>query len=620
MTSDPPAEAIERLPTLGRATVSSDGQRVAFYYTGTGANEIHVRDLARDTTEQWTDGDAGTTNIWPLAWTSDGEQVLFHRDDADGAEQYDVLAVDASGETERLTDTDGSTQLRGVGPTGRLLLRSNHEGSMEAYLRGRDGGLRRLTDRDRPVYYPVLSTAGDRVTCSVDESIRIYGVDGETECDIELDDGDTVSPTDWGAEDGRLLIGGDAAGVERPGILDLDSNEVTWFGDAEHVEEPRCFLPGGQRFLAIRKRDALTVPIVYDTETGESNEFDLPAGVSHLGRWPNRVVDKDSVLVSHAEPTRPVDLVVYDIAAERASTVFEHDPGPFDSADFVDPVFETVTSDGVPETSQAAVQHDLAETFDIGTLFWDSGVRPSPLVVFPHGGPNQSSRRTFRPRVQFLCRRGYSVLQVNYRGSSGRGRAFSHALYGDWGGAEQGDIATAVEHALDSYPFIDEGRVAVYGGSFGGYCAYWQMVQFPELYAAGVAVNGMTDLELLYEEVPPQFRAGFLGDHLGAPEANPDLYEERSPVTHAGNLDAPLLLLHGVNDPRVPVSQARRFRDALVDIGDEKRETAASADGGETAADADFEYHELDGSGHWEATEGVSKPLTLLDDFLDRRL
>jgi dipeptidyl aminopeptidase/acylaminoacyl peptidase len=210
--------------------------------------------------------------------------------------------------------------------------------------------------------------------------------------------------------------------------------------------------------------------------------------------------------------------------------------------------------------------------------------------------------------TQFLVSRGFSVLQINYRGSSGRGREFVERLYGDWGGAEQGDIATAAEHVIDEYP-IDQDRIVVFGGSYGGYSAYWQMLQYPELYDAGVAWIGISDLPDMHENTMPHFRTELVEKYLGTPAENPELYEERSPTTHAGNLAAPLLILHGVNDRRVPISQARLFREAL------------EKNGFEIGEDADFEYRELGEEGH-ASTDIDQKARTfhLLEDFFERRV
>jgi dipeptidyl aminopeptidase/acylaminoacyl peptidase len=618
LDADPTPATLESLPELAQATVSPDGRRVAFYYDATGRNEIHVLDPETGDCEQWTDGDAPASNVWPIAWTADGERVLYHHDDSEGSERRDVYAVDADGETEPVVETDGTTTIRAVGSDGEtLLVRSNHQGGMDAYCDDRPADdLTKLTDADVPVWRPVLSSDATRVAYPGNDAddrsnrdVYVCDTDGEVERVVELGErGSSSAPKDWGPEDRRLLVADNATGVERCGVYDLAADQVQWFGDGNCVEEPQFFLPDGERFVATRKRDATTTPVVYDIADGTGRELDLPDGVAEFGRRATRVVDEHRILVVYTTPTRRPELLVYDLAADEYESVFERDYGPFEPADFADPEYAKISSDGVPETPARAVENDPYETFDVGRLFYDAGERPSPLVVFPHGGPHLSDRRAFDARTQHLCQCGYAVLRVNYRGSSGRGRAFSRALYGDWGGAEQGDVATAVERVLAEYDWLDDERVAVYGGSFGGYSALWQLVQYPDLYAAGVGVVAMTDLRDVYENTAPQFRSGFLQTHLGTPEENPDLYRERSPVTHAGNLDAPLLVVHGENDPRVPVSQARRFRDALLDRGYEEGE------------DADFEYHELDGSGHFGANADGESPLALLTEFLDRRL
>ena len=113
----------------------------------------------------------------------------------------------------------------------------------------------------------------------------------------------------------------------------------------------------------------------------------------------------------------------------------------------------------------------------------------------------------------------------------------------------------------------------------------------------------------MFENTMPHFRTELMEKYLGTPEENPDLYAERSPVTHVENVDAPVFLIHGVNDRRVPVSQARIFRDALLDAGYEEGENA------------DFEYHELGEEGHASSDQDQKlRTFRLLDDFLARRI
>jgi dipeptidyl aminopeptidase/acylaminoacyl peptidase len=172
---------------------------------------------------------------------------------------------------------------------------------------------------------------------------------------------------------------------------------------------------------------------------------------------------------------------------------------------------------------------------------------------------------------------------------------------------EQADVAAGGRWLADR-EFVDADRLAVVGGSFGGFSTYTQLVRYPDLWAAGVAWVGITDLPALYEESMPRYRAN-LERQLGDPEENGALWRDRSPITHVGNLSAPLCIVHGVNDPRCPVSQARRFRDALLDRGLEAGE------------DGDFEYEKLGAEGHGSTDRKQKRRrFELLGAFLDRRL
>jgi dipeptidyl aminopeptidase/acylaminoacyl peptidase len=347
---------------------------------------------------------------------------------------------------------------------------------------------------------------------------------------------------------------------------------------------------------------------VYDVETGESRELDVPEGLTHFGQAGDPVLSDDRVLLQHTTPTTRPELLAYDLGTDEYETLVEAEYGDVDPDRFADAEYFTFESDGVPETRQAAVEHDPYETFEIEALLYDSGERPSPLIVNPHGGPRAQDYRSFDLYTQFLVSEGYSVLQVNYRGSTGRGREFVEELHDDWGGAEQGDVAVGAEEVLER-EWIDDDRVAVFGGSYGGYSAYWGMVQYPDLYDAGVAWIGVSDLPDMFENTMPHFRTELMEKYLGTPEDNPEIYEQRSPTTHADNVAAPLLIVHGVNDRRVPVSQARLFREALEDAGYEEGE------------DGDFEYRELGEEGH--ASSDIDQKIRMfriLQDFMARRI
>jgi dipeptidyl aminopeptidase/acylaminoacyl peptidase len=198
-----------------------------------------------------------------------------------------------------------------------------------------------------------------------------------------------------------------------------------------------------------------------------------------------------------------------------------------------------------------------------GYITQPAGEGPHPLVVLPHGGPHQvRDDWAFDPEVQLLASRGYAVLQVNFRGSSGYGMDFEAAGYREWGGRIQDDIADATRWAV-AEGIAEEGRICIYGSSFGGYSALMSAVREPGLYQCVVAFAGVYDLELMFSSGDiPRSRLGrtYLDEVLGR---NTSLLRENSPVNHAERLEAPVLLIHGRDDWRADVSHARSMKAAL---------------------------------------------------------
>ena len=609
---------LARLPTMAHPIISPDGERVALYYDVTGRNELHVLDVETGELDQWSEGNVPRNARWFVDWSADGERVFFHQDEA-GNEQNDIYAIAPDGAVEPVVEMDGQTVLSDAGEEF-LLFGSNRDGQMNVYRYDFDDGeTAKITDYERAVWQGVLSPDEEHIAYSTNETddfdnrdVYVASADGSNPRNLHIGAvGAEAAPVDWRSDSAGLLVGDNTEDLGRVGVYDLATDEIEWYGDLEFEEAPVAFLPDDEGIVAMRERDAVSVPVVYDVETGDGRELDVPEGVSTFGLFgPSQVTLADGRLVfQHTTPTRRPELVAYDLATDEYDVLLEAEYGPFDPDDFVDAEYVTFESNGVPDTPARAVDHDPYEDLEIGGLLYDSGERPSPLVVNPHGGPRWRDEKSFDLYTQVLAMRGYSVLQVNYRGSTGRGRRFVEELIDDWGGAEQGDVATGVEYALDEHDWLDEEQVAVFGGSYGGYSAYWQMVQYPDIYDAGVAWIGLTDLEDQYENTMPHFRTELMEKYLGTPADQPDLYEERSPINYVENVDAPILVVHGVNDRRVPVSQARLFREALEEAGFEEGEGA------------DFEYRELGEEGHASTDQDQKlRMFELLDDFLARRV
>ncbi|MFB6111520.1 MAG: prolyl oligopeptidase family serine peptidase [Halobacteriaceae archaeon] len=606
---------LAKLPTLASPSVSPDGEHIAIYYDITGRNEIHLLDPETGALEQLSDGQVPKSVKAGFQWGPESDRLYFHHDEH-GDEQHDIHVMTLDGETDVVVEMDGQIRLLDVSEDGEtLLFGSNRDGQMNIYRYDRSSDeTTKLTDFERAAAGGDISPEGSRFAFATNETddyenydVYVADIDGSNVRNLDIGEvGAEASPADWHPDGEKLLVGDNSTDLGRCGIYDFESDSVTWFGADEYEESPSHFLPDGERFVANRAKGTMSLPVVYDIDTGESRELSVPDGISRLTDEP--LADGRHLMYQTTARRRP-ELLAYDLGEDSSEVVLEAEYGPFEPDDFVAPEAFSFTSDGVPETPARAVDHDPYTEREIDALLFDSGQRPSPLIVNPHGGPRARDVQRFSYRTQFLLSRGFSVLQVNYRGSTGRGRQFVEEIYHDWGGAEQGDIATGVEYVLEEYDWIDEERIAVYGGSYGGYSTNWQMVQYPDLYDAGVSWVGVSDLVDMYENTMPHFRTELMVKNLGTPEENPELYEERSPVTHVENIDAPFFIVHGVNDPRCPISQARILKDAL------------EAAGFEEGPDADFEYEELGEEGHGSTDINQKiRSLELLDDFLDRRI
>ena len=193
-----------------------------------------------------------------------------------------------------------------------------------------------------------------------------------------------------------------------------------------------------------------------------------------------------------------------------------------------------------------------------------------PVVVNPHGGPWARDGWGFNPEIQFLANRGYAVLQMNFRGSVGYGRAFWEASFKQWGLSMQDDITDGVNW-LTEQGIADKGRISIYGGSYGGYATLAGITLTPDVYACAIDYVGVSNLFTFMNTIPPyweQFRQ-MLYEMVGNPDDAEDnaRMKATSPVYLIDKIKAPLLIAQGANDPRVAQAESDQMVDALRNNG-----------------------------------------------------
>lgn len=205
-----------------------------------------------------------------------------------------------------------------------------------------------------------------------------------------------------------------------------------------------------------------------------------------------------------------------------------------------------------------------------GYLTIPRGMDPKnlPLVVNPHGGPWARDEWGFNNEVQFLANRGYAVLQMNFRGSTGYGRAFWEKSFKQWGRTMQNDITDGVNWLVKEGT-VDPKRVAIYGGSYGGYATLAGITYTPDLYACAVDYVGVSNLFTFMNTIPPYWEPykKMMYEMVGDPKADSLAMRESSPVFHMNNVKCPLFIAQGANDPRVNKDESDQVVAALKKRG-----------------------------------------------------
>ena len=267
------------------------------------------------------------------------------------------------------------------------------------------------------------------------------------------------------------------------------------------------------------------------------------------------VTDDMATAVARIEgPKNPGTFYVVDVAQQKITHALSAYPNlkPEDLSD-VEP-FEFKARDGLTIRGYLTV-HDSQKA------------KRMPTIVYVHGGPyGIFDDYGFDHEAQMFASRGYAVLQVNFRGSGGRGHGFETAGYHEWGDKMEDDITDAVKWAVAD-GVADPKRICIYGGSYGAYAALQGVAREPDLYRCAVGMSGIYDLPLMYErgDIQSMERGeNYLKTVLG--KDTEDL-KRRSPVYHADKIHVPVFLIHGELDERAPIAHARRMRDALEKAG-----------------------------------------------------
>lgn len=265
----------------------------------------------------------------------------------------------------------------------------------------------------------------------------------------------------------------------------------------------------------------------------------------------SRTLEDDTWLISYLTDDGPVYYYTYDHASKNSNLLFSNQPELEDLA----------------LASMQPVTYTARDGLTIhGYLTLPVGVEPKnlPTVLFVHGGPWARDTWGYSPTVQWLANRGYAVLQVNYRGSTGYGKAFLNAGNREWAAKMHDDLIDATEWLIGQ-GISDPQKVAIMGGSYGGYATLVGLTFTPDVFACGVDIVGPSNLITLMQSIPPYWKPllANMYHRVGNMEAEPEFLKARSPLFFVNKITKPLLIGQGANDPRVKQAESEQIVEAM---------------------------------------------------------
>jgi dipeptidyl aminopeptidase/acylaminoacyl peptidase len=341
-----------------------------------------------------------------------------------------------------------------------------------------------------------------------------------------------------------------------PARIDVASGQLTFVVEPELDVDETALDPTGRQLAYVLNRDGEAEIVVRTLESGAERTIGgLPPGALYT-YWQNGL----------AWDRTGNQLAISWTASKASPNVFIAFPSDTNAHQATRAGGLHVDPSKLPEP-----EHVHYPTFDgrqIPALYYppaSSTGGPPPCVVFVHGGPEGQYRPTFQPLVQYLASAGFAVLAPNVRGSSGYGRTYMRLDDIRKRMDSVADLAHAAYWLRDTGR-ADPARIAVYGGSYGGFMVLAALTTYPELWAAGVDLVGIANFVTFLENTGP-WRRHLREAEYGSLENDRDFLTEISPINHVEKIRAPLLVIHGANDPRVPIGEAEQMVDRLRALG-----------------------------------------------------
>jgi dipeptidyl aminopeptidase/acylaminoacyl peptidase len=562
-----PVEDLFVTRLINSAVLSPDGAEVAITTNLTGRTNLWKFSAEGSWPVQFVQSDDRQAEP---AWSPDSRWIAYSQDKG-GNELYDVYVISRDGGSPvNLTNTPKIREQNPVwshdGKTIVCIYKPKEAPSFDlALIDIASHKLRKLTEEKDPQWnWSPIGFSPDNAVLYANRGT--VGSDDGDVYSIELVSGKQAKLTTHAGKelniasdvsrDGKtiLLMSNRKGGYQNVALLDIATKNLTWVTDTQWEVSAGSFSPDSTRFTYVINADGRSTLYLGDRAGGRQTAMDLPPGTNTIAGPQHFSPDGKRVLVEHEAMNTPNDLWIYDAAGRRARQLTHMGVA-------------SLTAESLPP---AQIVH--YKTFDGKTI---SAVLRMPFnlkrdgssaaILSPHGGPTGQTTDSWSRWSNALVSRGYIVLMPNPRGSTGYGMEFQRANYQDLGGGDLKDEMAGLEWLIAT-GYVNPHKVGVFGGSYGGFMTLMLTAKEPQRLTAAVDLFGPLDWYTMLKNSDPLLKQ-YLRSLLGDPEKDRKVYQEDSPIRYIQNIRAPLLVLQGENDSRVPKEETEQLVATLKKRG-----------------------------------------------------
>lgn len=563
-----PRETLFGNPTNVVPQISPDGNMLAYLAPSNGVLNVWVRTIGQQNDRVVTNDTL--RGIRRYFWAADNKHVMYLQD-VGGDENWRLYGVNL--ETAEIKDLTPYEKVqvqivdRNKHFPNELLIAMNKENPQlfDVYHLNLESGELTLVANNPGNVIAWLTDADFNVRCAMASTpaggFELWVRPNEksawsTVLTWDSNDALTSGPVSF-TKDGKSLYLQDSRNVNAGRLvkMELESGNIEVIAQDPQYDVANALIhPDEYTIQAVsfyRAREEWTV-----LDPSIQADFDA---IAKLDKGDFNIIDRDNAdntwVVSFMKDDGPISYYAFDRKLKKGAFLFDHRPELKQ--------YELTPMEPVSFTSRDGLTIHGYITFPKG-----QSKKNLPLVLNVHGGPWARDRWGFDSEAQWLANRGYACLQVNFRGSTGYGKEFLNAGDKEWGGKMHNDLVDAVKWAVQQ-GYADSNRVAIYGGSYGGYAALVGATFTPDLFRCAVDIVGPSNLTTWITSIPPYWATfrDLLYRRVGHPETEAEFLKSRSPLFKAEQIKIPMLIAQGANDPRVPQAESEQIVAALKEKG-----------------------------------------------------